>query len=131
MGRVRAPALFGVLVCALLCGCGGDPSDAAEQADKSLRAWSATLRVAAEQWVDRRVPDLYFQQVIEAAQESLDEQAKALSKKMPASDGRRKGLESRLAELRQRAGELSQALDRSDRGAAETTSRGLPGGAAS
>jgi hypothetical protein len=113
-----------------LAGCGG-PSEAGNQADKSLRAWAATLRVATEQWVDHQVPDLYFRQVIEAAQESLDEQAKTLSKKMPASDGRRHRLESRLAALRQRTSELSEALDRSDRGAAETTSAALAGGAAS
>jgi hypothetical protein len=127
----RPRGLLCVLLCALLGGCGSDPSDTAGQADRSLRAWAATLRVATEQWVDRRVPDLYFRQVIDAAQESLDEQAKTLSKKMPASDERRHALESRLARLRQGSQDLARALDRSDRVAAETTSRALPGGAAS
>jgi len=138
----KSPAVLWVLACALVGGCGSDPSDTAEQADKTLRAWSATLRVAAEQWVDRRVPDLYFRQVIEAARESLDEQAKTLSKKLPASDGRRKELETRLADLRQRLGQLTNALEHSDRAAAQSTSRALasapalsaaprPGGAAS
>ena len=126
-----APGLLGVIICALVAGCGNDPADAAEQANKTLRAWSATLRMASEQWVDRRVPDLYFRQVLEAAEESLDEQGKTLSKKMKASDPRRKELEARLADVRRRLGELSTALDHSDRIDAEATSRGLPGGAAS
>jgi hypothetical protein len=131
MARPKRPGLLGVLLCALLAGCSGDASDTAEQADKSLRAWAATLRVASEQWVDRRIPDLYFRQIIDAAGESLDEQARTLAKKMPADDRRRKDLESRLSDLRKRSHELSDALDRSDRGAAELTSRRLPGGAAS
>jgi type IV pilus biogenesis protein CpaD/CtpE len=131
MDRASAPGVLCVLLCALLAGCADDPSDTARRADDSLRAWAATLRVAAEQWIDRRVPDVYFRQISEAARESLDEQAKTLSRKMPVSDARRTSLESRIAQLRQRSGELSRALDQSDRVAAETASRGLPGGAAS
>jgi hypothetical protein len=131
MPRPTVPGLLAVLLCALIGGCGSDPSQSAEQTEKALRAWSATLRLATEQWVDHRVPDLYFRQVLQAATESIDEQSKSLSKAMSPSDGRRRDLESRLAGMRHRVEELSQALDHSDRAAAETTSRGLPGGAAS
>jgi hypothetical protein len=97
-----------------LAGCGNDPSEVAKKPDRALRSWSETVRMAAEQWVQRRVPDLYFRQVLEAAGEGLDEQAKSLSK-MPSGDPRRQDLDHRLDALRGEFARLTEALGHSDR----------------
>src|SRR4051812_48587456 len=97
-----------------LAGCGNDPSEVAERSDRALQSWSATVRIAAEQWVQRRVPDLYFRQVLQAASEGLDEQAKSLSK-MPSGDPRRQDLDQRLDTLRAEFAQLADSLGHSDR----------------
>ena len=97
-----------------LAGCGNDSSQVAEESDRALRSWSATVRVAAEQWVRRRVPDVYFRQVLEAAGQGLDEQAKSISK-MPSGDPRRQDLDRRLDTLRGVFAQVTDGLGRSDR----------------
>src|SRR5947208_599166 len=88
-----------------LAGCGSDPSEVAEKSDRALISWSATVRMATEQWVQRRVPDVYFRQVLQAAGEGLDEQAKSLSR-MPPGDPRRQDMGRRLDSLRGEFAEL-------------------------
>src|SRR3954466_6423022 len=113
-----------LLATTALAGCGNDPSEVAEKSDRALQSWSATVRMAAEQWVQRRVPDLYFRQVLQAAGEGLDEQAKSLSQ-MPSGDPRRQDLDRRLDALRGEFARLTDALGHSDRDKANSIAGAL------
>jgi hypothetical protein len=112
--RRRTLHILILLAATGLAGCGNDPSEVAETSDRALRSWSATVRIAGEQWVQRRIPDVHLRQVLEAAGEGLDEQAKSLAR-MPPGDPRRQDLDRRLSRLRAEFARVSDGLGHSDR----------------
>jgi hypothetical protein len=121
-----ALACQAVWVLALAGGCSRDASDVIEQADRSVASWSSCVRLAARQWAARRIPDVYLRQVLEAADEALDEQTSSLSD-VPPTDPRRQGLERRIGEVRDVVHQLNGALARSDRDAAAASARRASG----
>jgi hypothetical protein len=97
-----------VALLATVGGCGtSDPSDVAEQCDKSVRSWASTVEMIAEQQSAKRVPDVYVRQALEAANEAMDEQASTLQKKLPPTDPRRVDLERQIAQVRARVASLA------------------------
>ena len=101
-----------------------------EDADKAIRSWQATLRLATDQWISGRVPDTYFDQVLRAAREDLASRRKKLNA-VPSAGTDRPRLDVELTNLDHRISELSSAFEHSDTGAARSAlanMRRLPGG---
>ena len=106
----------------MLLECGCDASDQSEQVRKSIESWGATVDIVADQWAQHRVPRTYIGQIVKAAEKSLDEDEKRLTKNSANSEGRRQ-VQRRLVELRRRLHELSSAVERGEPKSARMPSR--------
>jgi hypothetical protein len=93
---------------ALSGGCGKDPADVTERAERSVDSWSSSVRLLKGQRAAERVPEVYVKQLLDAAREGLDEQASSLSD-VPPDDPRRGAVERRIAEVRGAIDKLSGA----------------------
>src|SRR5437764_9811517 len=112
-----------ILLPALLLLCGGcDQSNRLEQVRKSVDSWSATLDITAEQWAQHRVPRTYIRQIVKAAEKSLDDDEKRLSK-TSADSHHRQQVQQRVLDLRRRLHDLSLAIDNNDAPSARMPTR--------
>jgi hypothetical protein len=72
--RVCSACLCALALCFLLGACHG--SDDPTQIQDSLDSWSRSVELAVQQWHEQRVPDLYLEQLLDAAtnEKKKDEQ---------------------------------------------------------
>ena len=100
--RIFGVALSGLL---LVGGC-SKPDEKLDQAEQSIQSWHATLTLTERQWAERRVPAVYIDQLVQAADKSLDEQAQSLPKIQGADATRQARLIDSIAYVRDRAHQL-------------------------
>src|SRR5437762_2855354 len=95
-----------MLTSVMLAGCNRD-EDRIDGISKSVRSWSAAIKLASEQRAAGAVPALYLRQLLDAAEKDLSQQACELQK---ISDAReRASLEQQLAALRRNINSIRSA----------------------
>src|SRR5690349_9158573 len=102
-------AALAILILLLLPGCSND-NDKLQDVERAIKSWRASDRMAVSTWQDGAAPTLYVRQVMKAAREELDSQAKELQSIKSTSD-RRKNDEQQVADLRRRVDEILAKLN--------------------
>jgi 16S rRNA U1498 N3-methylase RsmE len=93
--------LAAVVLALLSTGCGGSPKT--EQIQQSLQSWSRSIDLAAEQWREHRVPNIYLAQLLRAAGEEQKQQEQKINKardsgeNVVALQAQLRALESKIA----------------------------------
>jgi hypothetical protein len=105
VGFGAAVAAFALLA---LAGCGQGERERVEQARQSVRAWAATVEMAAEHSGRGAVPDHYVAQIGKAAGEQLEKQRKLLDQ-LPADDVERNAVYAELTRAQEKAKVMEDA----------------------
>lgn len=91
-----------------------DSTDQLADVDTSVQSWTQTIALAAKDWSDRAVPDMYIHQVIDSAQKAVKQQQTQLAK-INAPDSQAGAVRIHLQKLTERIGRLTNAVEQTDR----------------
>jgi len=70
--RLHLLAAAAVPLALALAACGGSPQKRAGDAVETLRSWTATVRLAAESWLQGKTPPAYTRITLRKAEQTLD-----------------------------------------------------------
>jgi hypothetical protein len=130
VGRRRVRRVCALALALSLCAaCARDPQGEARQELQTLSSWAATLRLLADSWREGAVPSRYAAKTAEAAQETLQEEARKIERSCEMCYGSwsQAVLGAHAHNLDSLASELSQAVQKEDRAAAVQLVESLAG----
>jgi hypothetical protein len=102
-------AALAILSVTLFAGCSNE-QDKLQDAERAVHSWRETIRMSVQCWQNGAAPTLYVRQVMKAAREELDSQAKELASMKSMSD-RRKNDEQKVADLKRCVDEILAKLN--------------------
>jgi hypothetical protein len=104
--------IFLVITSGLLLGGCQSRDEKIAEAEKSIQSWYATLSETQSQFDNELVPPVYVDQLVDAADKSLDAQAETIDKSDPSG---KTGLKDRIVFVRDRAKRLRESAKREAR----------------
>src|ERR1043166_3691231 len=100
--------IFAAVLLLLSGGCGGNSHREIEQTRQTLRSWTSSLDLAAQQRREERVPRLFLPQLLKVANEMLTHERRKIDNAPPAERASLQALAHELeAKIHEQQGRLA------------------------
>lgn len=102
------------LLSTMVVACSAKPSvDRLAKELKTVASWTATAHMVGDEWLKDAVPKVYAKQTLQAVQDELSKEAKAVVAVAPASD--RTTVQKQLQSIEQSLDQMAKDVEQDDR----------------